>query len=227
MSEADSTAASPTLDYPDAELVFAVVCAVGTDYRPVVDYLKNLLRRARYTPQELHVSDFFPEIGQKLGIELKAPRDNEYQRIDAGMRSGNAIREKTEDPGFLALDAASRIFSARPGADGDDPEALPHTAHIIVSLKREEEVETLRKIASWGKRGITVVDKAASQLSINKMDAEASLRWEGHRPCLRWSTAVPSGGRRRIGLRSCVKGDQPVRACFEPWCGWPLSAATG
>jgi deoxycytidylate deaminase len=150
MSEPESSAKSLTLDYPDAELVFAVVCAVGTDYRPVVDYLRNLLRRARYTPEELHVSDFFPEIVRKLGLELEFPTDDEYKRIDAGMRAGDAIREKTQDPGFLAMDAASRIFSTRPENDSDEPAALPHTAHIIVSLKREEEVEILRKIYGPG-----------------------------------------------------------------------------
>jgi hypothetical protein len=36
----------PTLDYPDAELIFGTVCAAGTDYRRVVDYLANLLKPA-------------------------------------------------------------------------------------------------------------------------------------------------------------------------------------
>lgn len=138
------------LDYPDAELVFGVVCAVGTDYRPVVEYLKNLLRRARYKVQELHVSELFPEILGLLGRDFAFPKNDEYQRIDAAMRAGNLIRECTGDPGFLALDVASRIFSSRPKNDTDEPEALPYTAHIIVSLKREEEVETLRKIYGPG-----------------------------------------------------------------------------
>jgi deoxycytidylate deaminase len=148
--EPDGNAEALTLDYPDAELVFGIVCAVGTDYRPVVDYLKNLLRRARYTPQELHISDFFPEIAAKLGLALEFPAEPEHKRIDARMRAGNAVRERTQDPGFLALDASSRIFSTRPGNDTDEPEALPHTAQILISLKREEEVETLRKIYGPG-----------------------------------------------------------------------------
>jgi hypothetical protein len=48
-----------TLEYPDAEVVVGIVCAVGTDYRPVVDSLTNLLRRARYSPQEFHISAYF------------------------------------------------------------------------------------------------------------------------------------------------------------------------
>jgi deoxycytidylate deaminase len=151
MSQAESDPSkSFTLDYPDAELVFGVVCAVGTDYRPVVAYLANLLRRARYSVEEYHVSDYFPEIATKLGLSLAFPAGDEYSRIDARMKAGNAIRRKTEDPGFLALDVASRIFSARPGNETDEPEALPHTAHVLISLKREEEVDTLRQIYGSG-----------------------------------------------------------------------------
>src|ERR1043166_3981316 len=70
-----------TLDYPDAEVVFGIVCAVGTEYRPVVEYLANLLRRARYKTLELHISSFFPEIADKLGFKVDLPED-EYRRID-------------------------------------------------------------------------------------------------------------------------------------------------
>jgi deoxycytidylate deaminase len=139
-----------TLEYPDAEVVFGIVCAVGTDYRPVVDSLTNLLRRARYSPQEFHISAYFPEIASKFDFKPESPIDNEYSRIDAGMKTGNLIRERAEDPGFLALDVASRIFSSRPSSDTDDPEGLPRAAHIIISLKRPEEVETLRKIYGPG-----------------------------------------------------------------------------
>src|SRR4051812_34718218 len=101
MSQAESDPnKSFTLDYPDAELVFGIVCAVGTDYRPVVAYLANLLRRARYSIEEYHVSDYFPEIAAKLGLNLDFPTRDEYSRIDAGMKAGNAIRRTTE-AGFL------------------------------------------------------------------------------------------------------------------------------
>jgi len=150
MSEPDVLDSDAALDYPDAELVFGIVCAVGTDYRPVVDYLRNLLHRANYAVHEHRLSDSFPEIAEKLGLALQFSSSTEYERIDARMRAGNAIREKTEDPGFLALEIASRIFSTRPMSDSDEPEALPHTAHVLLSLKRPEEVETLRKIYGPG-----------------------------------------------------------------------------
>jgi deoxycytidylate deaminase len=139
-----------TLDYPDAELVFGIVCAVGTDYRPVVDYLKNLLKRAQYAPTEFHVSEFFPEIAAKLGLDIEFSDQSHYAHIDSHIKAGNAIRAKTRDGGFLALDIVSRIFTTRPNADTDNPEALPNTAHIIISLKRKEEVDVLRKIYGPG-----------------------------------------------------------------------------
>lgn len=148
----DSTlpAEQPTLDYPDAELVFGIVCAVGTDYRRVVDYLTNLLKRARYTAKEFHISEFFPEVAPRLGLKLDFPEDSYYARVDSRIRAGNAIRRQTRENGFLALEIVSRIYTTREGADTESPAAIPHAAHIIVSLKRSEEVDVLRKVYGPG-----------------------------------------------------------------------------
>ena len=37
------------LDYPEAELVFGVVYAIGTDYRPILDYLTDNIKPVSYT----------------------------------------------------------------------------------------------------------------------------------------------------------------------------------
>jgi deoxycytidylate deaminase len=135
---------------PDAELVFGIVCAVGTDYRPVVDYLKNLLKRARYTSREIHVSEHFRETTLALGLALNFSEQDEYARIDSFMKAGTAIRNQLKEPGFAALDAAFRICASRPNAGGTQDRSLPRTAHIIISLKRTEEVDILREIYGPG-----------------------------------------------------------------------------
>src|SRR4051812_16167160 len=106
MANEDSTA-NVTLEYPDAEIVFGLVYAVGTDYRPVVDYLKNLLKRARYDPKEIHLSEYFAQIAKRLQVsddELLSEGSESYQRIDSKMKAGNAIRAKAGDAGFLAFE---------------------------------------------------------------------------------------------------------------------------
>jgi deoxycytidylate deaminase len=49
-----------------------------------------------------------------------------------------------------ALIAASKIYSSRIESSEGSPEAHKRTAHLIVSLKRPEEVETLRRIYGSG-----------------------------------------------------------------------------
>jgi deoxycytidylate deaminase len=165
-----------TLDYPDAELVFGVVCAVGTDYRRVVAYLSNLLKRAKYVPKEFHVSESFPEIASRLELDLEFPDNSHYAHIDSRIKAGNAIRRKTEENGFLALDIISRIYSTREGAETDNPAALPHVAHIIVSLKRKEEVDVLRKI--YGPGFFLIGIFASEQERRDYLETEKGIRGE-------------------------------------------------
>jgi deoxycytidylate deaminase len=66
------------------------------------------------------------------------------------MDAGNKIRKKTNRCDFLALVAASRLASSRAGALSEKPEPLSRISHIILTLKRPEEVETLRRIYGAG-----------------------------------------------------------------------------
>lgn len=130
--------------------MFGIVFAVGTDYRPVVRYLKNLLERARYSPREIRVSSHFREIALALGLELKFSEEDEYARIDSFMKAATAIRNELGEPGFFALDTVSRICATRPNAGGTQDRSLPRTAHIVISLKRTEEADILRQIYGSG-----------------------------------------------------------------------------
>jgi hypothetical protein len=53
--EMNSTLAG--LESPEAELVFALVYPVGTDYSGVSLALRNYVKRFRYQPQEIRVSE--------------------------------------------------------------------------------------------------------------------------------------------------------------------------
>ncbi len=143
-------APSLILDYPQAELVFGIVCAVGTDYRPVQNFLEDQIQLCGYRPNVIRISDFLPEMAETLDLTLDFPTTGEYARINKRMDAGNAIRRATERSDILALAAAAKIHSTRNGIEGNEPEAHIRTAHVLISLKRPEEVATLRKIYGAG-----------------------------------------------------------------------------
>ncbi len=137
-------------EYPEAELVFGLVCAIGTEYEPVLSFVQDKIRLARYTPIIYKVSSWFAETIDKLGLPDKLIDTTEYDRIASRIAAGNGIRAKTKQADIFALIAASKIFSSRELDDKEDPTAHKKTAHIVVSLKRPEEVESLRKIYGPG-----------------------------------------------------------------------------
>ncbi len=138
------------LDYPEAELVFGLVYAVGTDYQPVLDYLKDYIKLSGYTTTILRISDWFDECGELMGEDLQLSDGNEYERISSRIKAGNQIRKATGQTDIFALVAASKIFTMRSSDSDENPSARQRRANIIVSLKRPEEVESLRKIYGPG-----------------------------------------------------------------------------
>lgn len=138
-----------TLDYPQAELVFGLVYAVGTDYKPVQYFLEDQIRLAGYKPSSIQISDCFRETAEKLNLDLSFSKSTEYERIDGHIKAGNRIRANTNHADIFALIASSKIYSTRQFND-NEPSAHSKIAHVIASLKRPEEVETLRKIYGPG-----------------------------------------------------------------------------
>ena len=138
--------------YPDAELVFGIVSPIGVDYRPVVASLKNYLAQFDYSPQEVRISDYFEDIASRLTVTSDyplngSPRDLMWRKIQLGDR----ICEQTRREEVLALIAIAAIEKNRPiSADPKDPPPNPKTAHIIISLKRPQEVAALRRVYGPG-----------------------------------------------------------------------------
>ena len=142
---------SYTLEYPDAELVVGLVCAVGTDYGEIRLSLEDLLRKFDYTPQTIAVSSYFHRLNQKLNLGVRLFDSPEDRRISSRMNVGNKVRKITGRSDFLAFVAASEIARTRKWSEKQQmlrPE--PKRAHIVLTLKRPEEVDTLRKIYGSG-----------------------------------------------------------------------------
>jgi deoxycytidylate deaminase len=146
--------------FPEAEIVFGICCPLGTDYRPVLDTLRNYLDQFGYTPNEIKLSDKFDDLLIQLGSPKMEVPKSRAQAMANKIDAGNQIRRQTEKADVLALVAAGAIAADRPdeaeateslakGVNASPP-TRPRTAHIIVSLKRPEEVDTLRRIYNAG-----------------------------------------------------------------------------
>jgi deoxycytidylate deaminase len=125
----------------DAELVFGLVYAVGTHIEPVIEALKDYIRRFSYRPTEIRISEY---IRQHLNIDLADK--NEADRVESLIKGGNQICFDTKRKDFLALAAVATIAEGREKESDDSPKPRPKAAYIIRSLKRPQEASTLRRI---------------------------------------------------------------------------------
>ncbi|MBL8231357.1 MAG: hypothetical protein JNL98_22880 [Bryobacterales bacterium] len=139
-----------SFEYPDSEIVIGLGCPVGTDYSKVSQHLIRSLSSYGYRANILVVSSFITETAEALGLGIPLPSHPEAARLEAYMDAGNGIRRETGRCDVFALVAASRLASSRSGADAGNPEPFPRVVHLILTLKRPEEVETLRRIYGPG-----------------------------------------------------------------------------
>jgi deoxycytidylate deaminase len=144
--------------YPEAELVFGIVCPLGTPYGRVVEAFTNYLRRFGYQTKQIQISDFFNDLLTKLDVNLVPESDDAASVSFHKIKAGNAIREAAGQDDVLALVAASAIADSRqPHASKegtptpqDCASPRPLTAHLVCTLRRPEEVATLRRIYGRG-----------------------------------------------------------------------------
>jgi len=143
--------------YPEAELVLAIVCPLGAAYDRCVETLENYLGQFGYEASKVRLSDLFDDLLSQLGSSVRVDHSSPTQRFKSKILAGNAIRELTACPDTMALLAAGRIASRRrpasgevPASEGPKEEPLFKTAHMIATLKRPEEVDTLRRIYGPG-----------------------------------------------------------------------------
>ncbi|WP_038028899.1 MULTISPECIES: anti-phage dCTP deaminase [unclassified Thioalkalivibrio] len=129
----------------DCELVLALVAPVGVNLDDVETRLESLLSQFGYSTAIFHLS----QIAANLEGHQSSEHQSEAERLDAGMNLGNSLREKYDRGDVLALLAIQAINDRR-GYEQDAPEPLSRAAHVIRSLKHEDEVETLRQVYGPG-----------------------------------------------------------------------------
>ncbi len=124
--------------------MIGLVCAVGTDYAPVRLSIEKILSKFNYSSRTIKISNLIARLTGKL-----LPASPETQRIDSLMTAGNELCRQTERKDIWALASIAEINASR-SHDSSGPNALPRTAHIVLTLKRPEEVATLRKVYGDG-----------------------------------------------------------------------------
>jgi deoxycytidylate deaminase len=134
----------PALTYDDAELVFGVAAAVGTDTDAFQKALKDHLDKFGYSLNPIRLSALLERLDH--GLRLRATP--EYDRIRTRMDAGNEMRKRAKRGDLLALYAVSEINQMRPGLNHEEPVA--RRAHILLTLKHPEEVRALRRIYGPG-----------------------------------------------------------------------------
>ena len=134
----------PALTYDDAELVFGVAAAVGTDTDAFQKALKDHLDKFGYSLNPIRLSALLERLDH--GVKLRAKP--EYDRIRTRMDAGNAMRERAQRGDLLALYAVSEINKIRPGSSHEEP--LARRAHLLLTLKHPDEVRALRRIYGPG-----------------------------------------------------------------------------
>jgi deoxycytidylate deaminase len=135
-------------DCSDSEIVVGLVCAVGTDYKPIQFCLSEILARFGYTARIVRISDLIPNVTDH-------PLDNssEVARIASRMDAGNQACIDSKRKDLWALAAIADINAARQKEEFGQKsfqKPLPRTAHIVLTMKRPQEVATFRKVYGDG-----------------------------------------------------------------------------
>lgn len=139
----------------NAELVFGLVAPIGTDANKVAENLVSQLVEFGYKTTIIRLSDFIEPMSAMLGLACNLRDDPEHDRISTRIKAANSayqafnkVSEPQDKNAMLSLAAVERIASARKDrAPGD---ALLNEAHVLVTLKRSEEVAALRSIYGHG-----------------------------------------------------------------------------
>jgi hypothetical protein len=126
------------------ELIFGLVGPLGTDLPLVGRVLQDVLSQVEYRSEVHRLSQLMRYVPKEPWSLLKdGPFD---QMVDSHMTAGNKLCEILERNDAVALLGIGAIADTRDAVVGDANVSIPRFAHVLRSLKRPKEVETLRRI---------------------------------------------------------------------------------
>lgn len=126
------------------ELVFGLVGPLGTDLSSAAQVLKDALAQVSYKSEIHRLSHLMRDLSGNPWDQLTdGPRDS---TIFAHMTAGNCLRQTLGRNDAMAMLGLMSIQELRQRQTEDSTKQLGRFAHILHSLKRPEEVKTLRRI---------------------------------------------------------------------------------
>lgn len=126
------------------ELVFGLVGPLGTDLGAVAQSLGDALGHVRYASEVHRLSRLMHDLSGEPWRSLKdGPRD---ETINADMTAGNRLRQTLGRNDAMAMLGLIAMREVRQDRTGDPNQPVSQFAHILNSLKRPEEVKSLRRI---------------------------------------------------------------------------------
>jgi cytidine deaminase len=140
--EATLTANPP----PDDEIVIGIASAIGIDLQALTAELQAVLSDFGYRSFDLHLTDAFADLPWPTPL-IEKPFD---ERIWSYMDAGDTLCREWGRSDAMALLAILQISVAREEETGNIELPSARTAYILRSLKRPEEIETLRSV--YGRR---------------------------------------------------------------------------
>lgn len=147
------------INFSDSEIIIALIGAVGTDLKKVIDPIKNRLNIFNYDVEEIRIST---DVIQPLFPEIKQPKNN-GDKINSYMDLGNRARKLANDKAVLASGAASIIYNNRL-SEHSESKPLNRKAFIINSLKTPDELHRLKEIYQSGFYSISVHEIEARRI---------------------------------------------------------------
>ena len=127
------------------ELVICFCAAAGTDTTAIYDAVASELRSVGYTPTRVRLSTLMADLP---GLEYLRELHAEDDRIRESQKAGNKIRRILQHGDAVVRLALAPIQETRKSVNQSQDPTVPAERHcfIISSLKRIEELETLRKV---------------------------------------------------------------------------------
>jgi deoxycytidylate deaminase len=144
-------------------MIIGIVCAAGVDYKRCIHVIEKQLSAIGILTTVLQLSTLMESLAVNYSIPFTSPSPNELSRIREKMRLGNELRRATGREDIVTLGAIAKINQSRDRV-GTEQLPLVSRAHIIATLKRPEEVETLRRIYGPGFYLMGVFDSWAGRL---------------------------------------------------------------
>ena len=189
------------------ELVIGLVGAVGCDLPQIAESLATALGGVGYSAETIRLSHLLHRLEPWSSVAGIHDQEN---YIGRHMDAGNELREKTRNDVMALLGAAEiTVRRQRAGGAGTEAEPRPRTAYILNSLKRPEEVTTLREV--YGNAFLLISAYASRE---HRRDALAARIAKSKNVEMRECIWMAEKLMERDEIESRVKTGQDVRDTF-------------